>query len=52
MIEVRLLDNMGVRLIKLTQAKDKEQAVLYLYRVYNLQPVVYGETLSPGVFHF
>lgn len=28
------------------EAKDKEQAVLYLYRMYDLQPVIHGEYLA------
>lgn len=26
----------------MVEAKDKEQAVLHLYRIYNLQPVIHG----------
>jgi UV DNA damage endonuclease len=28
------------------EAKDKEQAVLHLYRIYNLQPVIHGQFSS------
>jgi len=44
MIEVWNLQNFVLdskRLI-IRQAKDKEQAVLYLHRRYDLQPVIYG----------
>ncbi|KAG1752826.1 UV-endonuclease UvdE-domain-containing protein [Suillus lakei] len=35
------------------EAKDKEQAVLHLYRIYNLQPVIYGACDVKFIFcHF
>jgi hypothetical protein len=44
MIEVcSKYDSLGFALMKTMQAKDKEQAVLYLHRMYDLQPVIHGK---------
>lgn len=29
------------------EAKDKEQAVFHLYRIYNLAPTIYGQSRRP-----